>query len=109
MRCGGTVGVGACQFHPDAKAFGFGTGRFDFAFTNLWDTPHERWFCCMAGAASAPGCCTLDEHSTDPSWWVAFAHLAPALDDDDDDDESEEDDGEESDSVAALVAQMDVS
>ena len=101
LRCGGTVGAGACQFHPDAKAFAFGTGRFDFNFENWWDTPHDRWFCCMAGAASAPGCCTLDEHTTSPDWWLAFVHLAPPLEAEDEDSDDGEDD-EDSDSAAQM-------
>jgi hypothetical protein len=29
-----------CRFHPDAKGFAFGSGRFDYDYTTLWDTPH---------------------------------------------------------------------
>jgi len=29
-----------CKFHTDAKAFAFGSGRFDFEYASLWDTPH---------------------------------------------------------------------
>ena len=46
----------SCRFHPDARAFAFGSGRFDFAFSNLWDTPHDHFFCCNSSSSSAPGC-----------------------------------------------------
>ena len=29
-----------CRFHPDAKAFAFGSGRFDYDYNTFWDTPH---------------------------------------------------------------------
>ena len=46
----------SCRFHPDARAFAFGSGRFDFAFSSLWDTPHDHFFCCNTSSSSAPGC-----------------------------------------------------
>ena len=56
VRCG-AGDAPSCRFHPDARAFAFGTGRFGYGYTNLWDTPHDRWFCCGGTAPECAGCC----------------------------------------------------
>mmetsp|Transcript_49838 Transcript_49838/g.80390 ORF Transcript_49838/g.80390 Transcript_49838/m.80390 type:complete len:139 (+) Transcript_49838:2-418(+) len=68
-----------CKFHTDAKAFAFGSGRFDFEYASLWDTPHDMWFCCESRNAACEGCCEEPQHSTDLFWWRAHEHLAPPL------------------------------
>ena len=98
IRCG-QGSAPTCRFHPDAKAFAFGTGRFEYGYTSAWDTPHEMWFCCGAGSAAAAGCCEESRHTVDPEWWTAYAGHAPALDEtaeeasDEDDDDDDDDDG----------------
>ena len=78
VRCGdGTAAV--CQFHPDAKAWAFGSGRFDYAYTSLWDTPHDGWMCCVDGNPAAAGCMCEATHTVDAEWWRAYTHLAPAM------------------------------
>ena len=82
VRCGdGTAAT--CRFHPDAKAYAFGCGRFDYGYTSLWDTPHDRWFCCGRADATAEGCVEECCHTTDSEWWWALSHLSPALPEDD--------------------------
>jgi len=88
VRCGSGA-AHTCRFHPDAKAFAFGTGRFDYGYTSLWDTPHDRWFCCGGATAESPGCCEEASHRTDPAWWQAYAHLSPPLDADADESDGE--------------------
>ena len=70
VRCG-AGDAPSCRFHPDARAFAFGTGRFGYGYTNLWDTPHDRWFCCGGTAPECAGCCEEQNHSmwSGPSWW----------------------------------------
>mmetsp|Transcript_25413 Transcript_25413/g.60459 ORF Transcript_25413/g.60459 Transcript_25413/m.60459 type:complete len:137 (+) Transcript_25413:268-678(+) len=95
-----------CRFHPDAKAFAFGSGRFDFGYTSLWDTPHDMWFCCGSSEAACVGCVEEAQHVPDPSWWMRYAHLAPPLitsDADDEDNEDEDEDEEEEDEDEDLV------
>jgi hypothetical protein len=93
VRCG-AGSAPSCRFHPDAKAYAFGTGRFEFGYTSLWDTPHDRWFCCGGAAPDCPGCCEEAAHCTDPDWWRAYSHLAPPLEDDDCESSSESDGAE---------------
>ena len=62
VRCG-AGGEPSCRFHPDARAFAFGTGRFDYGYTSLWDTPHDRWFCCGGTAPECAGCCEEQNRS----------------------------------------------
>lgn len=102
VRCG-MGSAPTCRFHPDAKAFGFGTGRFDFGYTTLWDTPHEQWFCCGGVAADCIGCCQELLHTTDPNWWRAYEHLSPPLQEHSDDETMDSDpDG------AEAMAAMDI-
>lgn len=116
VRCGDATAA-TCDFHPDAKAFAFGSGRFDYCFTSLWDTPHDGWMCCNGAPAGAPGCCREPTHTTDPEWWRAYAHMAPALpqaDDQGSDEDSDSADGEEDDedpngATAMALEAMDIS
>lgn len=101
VRCG-TGSASRCRFHPDAKAFAFGTGRFDYAYCTLWDTPHDCWFCCGGSAADCEGCCEEEAHSTDSEWWRAYAHLAPELQSD-----GSDADGESGDSSFSGVCEAD--
>jgi hypothetical protein len=78
VRCG-DGDAPTCNFHPDAKAFAFGTGRFQYGYDTNWDTPHDRWFCCGGAAAECSGCCEEPHHTTRETWWEAYVHLAPAL------------------------------
>ena len=93
VRCG-NGSAGLCRFHPDAKAFAFGTGRFDYAYTSAWDTPHDWWFCCGNPTATCEGCVEEPLHTVDPDWWRRYAGAAPALDAGATEDEDEELDGE---------------
>ena len=102
VRCG-MGSAPTCRFHPDAKAFGFGTGRFDFGYTTLWDTPHEQWFCCGGVSADCIGCCQELTHTTDPKWWRAYEHLSPPLQEHSDDESMDSD----PDGVEAMAA-MDI-
>ena len=112
VRCG-TGSASRCRFHPDAKAFAFGTGRFDYAYCTLWDTPHDRWFCCGSSNATCVGCVEETQHTLDPNWWQAYAQLSPAIpnDDDDDDDDDEEEESEASVDTEAVagIAAMEIS
>jgi len=98
-----------CRFHPDAKGFAFGTGRFDYAYESLFDTPHDRWLCCGSTEATCAGCVEEANHTTDLDWWRAYAHLSPPLPagDDSDDDDSCEDDS--MDAVTDGAAAMEIS
>ena len=78
VRCGDGTAA-SCRFHPDAKAFAFGTGRFDYGYSSAWDTPHDVWFCCGSASPGCPGCCEEPAHSTDSEWWRPYAAAAPAL------------------------------
>ena len=78
VRCG-EPDAPVCRFHPDAKAFAFGTGRFQYGYTSAWDTPHDRWFCCNASGPECPGCCEEPTHTDSATWWESFAHLAPPI------------------------------
>ena len=107
VRCG-DASAAVCVFHPDAKAWAFGSGRFDYAYTSLWDTPHDGWMCCANGTAAASGCVVEATHTADAGWWRAYAHLAPSMPGEHDDDSSEE--GEEGMDRAAMAMEgMDIS
>ena len=108
-RCG-DASAAVCVFHPDAKAFAFGTGRFDYGYTSLWDTPHDGWMCCEGAHAATPGCQMEPTHTADPEWWRAYVHLAPPMpcDEDDEDVEEDSDDDPDADAATALDA-MDIS
>ena len=111
VRCGDGTAA-SCRFHPDAKAFGFGTGRFEYAYSSAWDTPHDVWFCCGSPNPRCPGCCEEPANSTDPDWWRANAAAAPLLEAAASEDGSEGQSGEESDGsehVKAGMAAMDIS
>jgi hypothetical protein len=95
VRCGDGSNPTCCRFHPDAKAFAFGTGRFDYGYSNAWDTPHDRWFCCGAVAAQSAGCCEEPMHTIDPNWWQAYVVHAPPLEDSEDDGDEEDGDSED--------------
>jgi hypothetical protein len=115
IRCGKGDGP-SCRFHPDAKAFAFGTGRFDYGFTSAWDTPHDRWFCCGKIGASDIGCCEEALHTLDEQWWRPYAEHAPSLeaesssgDDDEDTQDSGEGGGDEScEQIDDQLAAMDI-
>ena len=79
VRCGNGR-LPSCHFHPDAKAFAFGTGRFRYGYTSAWDTPHDRFFCCGGTSPQCPGCLVEDTHTCDPGWWLAYAGQSPSLD-----------------------------
>lgn len=100
VRCG-MGSAPSCRFHPDAKAFGFGTGRFDFGYASLWDTPHDQWFCCGGVAADRIGCCQELSHTTDPNWWRAYEQLSPPLQETCDD-ESIDSDPDGAEAMAAM-------
>ena len=102
IRCGDGTAP-SCRFHPDAKAFAFGTGRFDYGYTSAWDTPHDIWFCCGAGAPGAAGCCEESTHTVDVDWWQAYCHLAPSLEESASSDDSEEAEEEDDDDAASTV------
>ena len=89
-RCGDGAAP-SCRFHPDAKAYAFGSGRFDYGFTCLFDTPHDRWFCCGATEVRAAGCLEEATHTTDLDWWTAYENQSPPLPDEDGDGSGEED------------------
>ena len=91
VRCGDGTGP-TCKFHPDAKAFALGTGRFDYGFTSAYDTPHDFWFCCGGAAPGCVGCCEEPTHTIDPEWWRTYAEDAPQLDGSDDTDDSDDSD-----------------
>ena len=82
VRCGDGAAT-TCRFHPDAKAFAFGTGRFDYAYTSAWDTPHDYWFCCSKPHSTQIGCCEEPYHTVDPNWWKKYLQQAPPLEPDD--------------------------
>ena len=115
VRCG-QGNAGLCRFHPDAKAFAFGTGRFEYAYTSAWDTPHDWWFCCGGNpTARCEGCIEEPSHTTDPNWWVGYAAAAPALDngaeeedEEDEDLEEEEGDSGEGEDMEAGMAAMEI-
>ena len=98
-----------CRFHPDAKAFAFGTGRFEYGYTSAWDTPHDHFFCCGAATSSTCGCCEEPHHRIDADWWREYESRAQALDaeiggseqDEDGEEEEEEEEDEEDDSASA--------
>ena len=80
VRCG-EGGAPTCRFRPDARAFAFGTGRFGYGYTSLWDTPHDRWFCCGGIGPECAGCCEEQKRRMSkgvvkgpPSWWWHYAH-----------------------------------
>jgi hypothetical protein len=113
-RCG-DGSASACSFHPDAKAYAFGTGRFDYAYTSLWDTPHDGFMCC-GGVVGSVGCCVEQTHTADAEWWRVYAHLAPALPSaeqgssgsDEDSAESGTEDSEPERDVAGALEAMDI-
>ena len=107
VRCG-AGDAPSCRFHPDARAFAFGTGRFDYGYTSLWDTPHDRWFCCGGIAPECAGCCEEQNHSTDPDWWRAYDHLSPALASDRDSSGDSSSDSERSSDAAEAMSAMDI-
>lgn len=94
VRCG-DGSAATCRFHPDAKAFAFGTGRFDYAYKSAWDTPHDYWFCCGGASPTCLGCCAEAVHTTNPDWWQEYAASAPDLECASDEEEEELDDDEE--------------
>ena len=101
VRCGdGTSAI--CTFHPDAKAFAFGSGRFDYGYTSLWDTPHDGWMCCNGAGPECPGCMQEPTHSMDPEWWVPYAVLAPALPAGEDTASSEQGDSDQEDASSSF-------
>jgi hypothetical protein len=90
FRCGnGTAPT--CRFHPDAKAFAFGSGRFDYGYETLWDTPHDCFLCCGNECPSSEGCTEQSQHILDIDWWKAYDHLAPPLDEESEENEEESD------------------
>ena len=107
VRCG-AGDAPSCRFHPDARAFAFGTGRFDYGYTSLWDTPHDRWLCCGGIAPECAGCCEEQNHSTDPDWWRAYDHLSPALASDRDSSGDSSSDSERSSDAAEAMSAMDI-
>lgn len=113
VRCGDGAAP-RCRFHPDAKGFGFGSGRFDYGWSNLWDTPHDAWFCCGSSAAECVGCVEELEHTVDPEWWREYAHLGDESGEESDDsddvmDESSVDESSVDIAVSAPLAAMEIS
>lgn len=100
VRCGNGAAP-RCRFHPDAKAFAFGTGRFDFGYTTAWDTPHDIWFCCGSTSPQCIGCCEEESHTTREDWWQPYAELGPSLDESSTSSEEEDDDEEDASSRPA--------